>query len=108
MKKSLIFPLVYSVIFTGLLFPPYSAAQSDGLASRWSFDEADGSVARDSVRGTDDKITGLFERVDGITGKGLRFDEETTSITRSAQDAPQITTALSVEGWVAVSTYPWN
>jgi hypothetical protein len=102
--------LVYFAILAGLLFPPHSAAQSEGLGlvAQWSFDEKDGSLARDSVRGADDKITGLFKHLDGVAGEGLRFDGETTSIRRAAQDSPQITNALSVEAWVAVSTYPWN
>ena len=44
----------------------------------------------------------------GLSGEGLRFDGETTGITRPAQDSPKITNALAVEAWVAVSTYPWN
>jgi len=100
--------LVYFAIFAALVLPPYSAAQSEGSVARWSFDEKDGSVARDSVRGVDDKITGLFKHLDGVTGEGLRFDGETTSITRAAENSPLITNALSVEAWVAVSTYPWN
>ncbi len=95
-------------VVAGLCLSKYCAAQTEGLAARWSFDENDGSVARDSVHGTDDKITGRFKHVGGVTGQALRFDGETTSITRAAQDSPRITDALTVEAWVAVSTYPWN
>ena len=100
--------LIYLAIIASLLFSSYSAAQSQGLAAQWSFDEKDGAVARDSVRGADDNVSGHFKHVSGVTGEGLRFDGETTGITRAAQDSPQITNALTVEAWIAVSTYPWN
>ena len=60
------------------------------------------------MRGIDDKITGLFRHVNGVSGEGLRFDGETTSIVRPAQEAPQISDGLSVEAWIAINTYPWN
>ncbi|HSS97894.1 MAG TPA: hypothetical protein VLK33_12730, partial [Terriglobales bacterium] len=98
----------YLLILVCLFATAHSFAQSEGLVGRWSFDEKDGSVARDSVKGADDKISGFFKHVDGLSGQALRFDGETTSITRAAHDAPQISDALTVEAWVAVSTYPWN
>lgn len=100
----------YLCVVASVLIPSYStsAAQSQGLAAQWSFDEKGGAVARDSIRRADDAVTGHFKHVDGIVGGGLRFDGETTGITRVAKDSPQFSNALSVEAWVAVSTYPWN
>jgi hypothetical protein len=91
-----------------LLIPLQARAQSDHVIAKWSFDEATGDIARDSVRGSNDVIKGFYKRVDGVAGHALRFDGETTSIVQPAQDSPQIRNAFSVEAWVAVSTYPWN
>ena len=99
---------IFFAILSSLLISSPSTAQSQGLVAQWSFDEKDGATTRDSVRGVDDKISGHFKHVNGLSGEGLRFDGETTGITRPAQDSPKITNALTVEAWVAVSTYPWN
>jgi hypothetical protein len=106
--KTLFLVFILSTIFIGLISPADSSAQSQGAVARWSFDEKEGIVARESIRGADDKISGLFRHVNGVVGNGLRFDGETTIITRAAKDAPQLTSALAVEAWVAVNTYPWN
>src|SRR2546423_8082525 len=99
---------VFWMVITVISLCGYSTAQNAGLAAQWSFDERDGQLARDSVRGTDDNITGLFKHVAGVTGQAVRFDGETTSIKRAAQDSQQITDDLTVEACVAVNTYPWN
>jgi hypothetical protein len=96
------------MVVTMVSLAGYSTAQNTGLAAQWSFDERDGQLAHDSARGADDKITGLFKHVTGVTGQALRFDGETTSIKRAAQDSPPITDALTVEAWIAINTYPWN
>lgn len=84
------------------------AAQTDNLAAKWTFDEPSGDTARDSVRGTNDTIKGIFRHVDGVSGHALRLDGETTSILQPAQDSPELESAFSVEAWIAVNTYPWN
>jgi len=99
--------LICTAVCTGW-FLSYCVAQTQNPVAHWSFDETGGSFARDSVRGADDQISGFFKRVHGVAGEALRLDGQTTSITRKAQDAPQITQAFTVEAWVAVSTYPWN
>jgi hypothetical protein len=91
------------------LFVPVSAlAQANGPIAEWSFDEANGPIAHDSVSGTDDAISGLFKRVNGVSGGGLRFDGESTVITRSYKSVPATAAGLTAEAWVAVNAYPWN
>jgi hypothetical protein len=80
-----------------LLIPLQARAQSDHVIAKWSFDEATGDIARDSVRGSNDVIKGFYKRVDGVAGHALRFDGETTSIVQPAQDSPAIRNAFSVE-----------
>jgi hypothetical protein len=108
MKRSAFIASAVLIFPAFLLLSVSGSAQSDHLVAHWSFDEASGNVARDSVRGANDTIRGVFKHVNGVAGQALRFDGETTSISQPAQDAPDIKDALSVEAWVAVSTYPWN
>jgi len=87
--------------------PSFVLAQT-GPVAQWSFNEAGVQVAHDSVSGADDAIGGLFKCVTGVSGSGLRFDGETTVITRAGKGVPQTTAGLTVDAWVAVNTYPWN
>ena len=57
-----------------ICIPTFVLAQSNSPGAEWSFNEISGQVARDSVSGTDDAIGGLFSRVSGVSGNGLRFD----------------------------------
>ena len=86
----------------------FADAQDSGLVAEWSFDESSGQTARDSVSGINDTITGVFKRVNGVSGRGLQFDGETTVIIRDRKIAPKTGSGLTVEAWVAVNTYPWN
>ena len=91
------------VLLTGVSF-----AQSSEPVAKWSFEEITGSTIKDSVRGTEDKIGGLYKLVPGVKGKGLRFDGYTTHIVRKAKDVPELSTAFTLDAWVALDTYPWN
>jgi Concanavalin A-like lectin/glucanases superfamily len=88
--------------------PLFVQAQTRGPVAEWPFNETGGRVAHDSVSGMDDAIGGLFKRVTGVSGTGLRFDGETTVISRGYKGVPQTTAGLTVDAWVAVNTYPWN
>jgi Concanavalin A-like lectin/glucanases superfamily len=100
---------VVSAIFSLLLFiPAFVLAQDNGPVAEWLFNETSGQIAHDSVSGADDAIGGLFKRVNGVSGNGLRFDGETTVITRGSKGAPPTIKGVTVDAWVAVNTYPWN
>jgi hypothetical protein len=88
--------------------PTLVFAQSSGPIAQWSFDETSGQFAHDSISGNDDTIVGLFKHVPGISGNGLRFDGETTVITRAYKNVPPPIAGVTVDAWVAVNTYPWN
>ncbi len=89
-------------------FPAVTFAQDQGLVAKWSFDEAASPATHDSVSGNDDKVEGFYKYVPGVTGTGLRFDGYTTHVIRTAQKAPPLADAFSVEAWVALNTLPWN
>jgi hypothetical protein len=91
-----------------ICIPAFVLGQTNGPVAEWSFNENSGQVAHDSVGGTDDAIVGSFKRVAGVSGNGLRFDGETTVITRGHKGVPQSTAGVTVDAWVAVNTYPWN
>jgi hypothetical protein len=83
-------------------------AADDGPVARWKFDDGMAAAAIDSVTGTSDPITGFSKYVDGVTGRALMFDGYTTYVTRSADKAPQLTDAFTIEAWIALQTLPWN
>lgn len=89
-------------------FPLAALAQQRAPVAEWSFNESSGTVAHESISGTDDIIVGLFKHVPGVSGNGLRFDGDTTVITRGHRSAPKVGSQVTVEAWVAVNTYPWN
>lgn len=88
-------------------------SQDNGLLAYWSFDEASGTDTVERVQQTEDTIRGNFSFVDGVRGKGLKFDGFTTRITRDSfvngkWNAPEIKDAITVEAWIAPQAYPWN
>jgi len=56
----------------------------------------------------DDVIAGNWWRREGVSGAGLKSDDYTTRIVRKAPKAPRLSSALTVEAWVALAAYPWN
>ncbi|MCX6574751.1 MAG: LamG domain-containing protein, partial [Candidatus Aminicenantes bacterium] len=81
----------------GLLGISLAAAERIPIAS-WSFDPGFGW----------DEVRGFQKSVDGVAGKALRFDGQTTAVVRPAAKMPRISGAFSVEAWVALQTYPWT
>ena len=90
------------------VFATLAAGQEAGPVARWDFDEAGGAKARENISKIDDNVGGYFTYAPGVTGSALRFDGYTTSVTRSAKQAPAMGSAVGVSAWIAPSTYPWN
>ncbi len=100
--------VVLVAICSLICVPTLVLAQSSRPVAEWSFNESSGQVAHDSVSGNDDAIGGLFKRVSGVSGNGLRFDGESTVITRGYKGVPQTSAGVTLDAWVVVNTYPWN
>jgi hypothetical protein len=83
-------------------------ASDDALVAHWALDEDRGRIALDSASGTEDAIGGFVERLPGVSGRALRFDDMTTHVRREAARAPSLDEAFTVEAWVALQAYPWN
>ncbi|MFC1739670.1 LamG domain-containing protein [Planctomycetota bacterium] len=75
----------------------------------WKFDEAQGDVAVESVSGEKGTVEGhksLWEK--GVSGTALQFDGYNSIIRLSAARGPKVSSALTLEGWIAIGAYPWN
>ena len=75
----------------------------------WRFDEGMGNATVESVIGTESEIEGhrsYWKR--GVSGTCLAFDGYSSAIRVPANEAPPITDAVTLEGWVALGAYPWN
>ena len=86
-----------TLILAGCLANAAFATDRPPVAS-WSFDQ--GAAV--------DELRGFHKYVDGVAGKALRFDGQTTAVVRPAAKMPRIGGAFSVEAWVALQTYPWT
>jgi hypothetical protein len=86
-----------TLILAGCLANAAFATDRPPVAS-WSFDQG----------AAGDELRGFHKYVDGVAGKALRFDGQTTAIVRPAVKMPRIDGAFSVEAWVALQTYPWT
>ncbi len=84
------------------------SAQSGQPVAKWAFDETGGAAARNSVTVTEDKISGFFLRVPGVSGQALQFDGDTTSVVEAAATLPPMSNAFTVGVWIAINHYPWN
>ena len=74
----------------------------------WTFDEGGGNTALDRATGVTDTIKGNSWRRAGVSGTGLKFDDFTTQVVRAAGKAPRLSSAFTVQAWMALAAYPWN
>ncbi len=75
----------------------------------WKFDEGMGDMAKESVKGQKRDIAGgksLWRQ--GVSGTALQFDGYKTKIELPAKHAPKIKSAITLEGWAVLGSYPWN
>lgn len=75
----------------------------------WKFDEGQGSTTVETVSGVESPIPGnkaLWKG--GISGTALHADGYNTRITLPHENAPAVEKEITLEGWIALSAYPWN
>ncbi len=85
------------LIMAGCLANAVFAGDRPPVAS-WTFDQGFGG----------DDVRGFRKLVDGVAGRALRLDGQTTVVVRAAAKMPRLGGAFSVEAWVALQTYPWT
>ncbi len=74
----------------------------------WSFDSIQDERVFESVSGTQDPVSGFHRLVKGVKGQAIVLDGYTTCISSSANQAPELGQAFTIEAWVAIGAYPWN
>lgn len=94
----------------------YSEQPKSWLIAAWSFDEGQGSSAKDAASDKKDKIEhalgkGRFQPQQppdwrpGISGTALSFDGYSTYIRRSSVDVGKPTDGLTITAWIVPRTY---
>jgi len=98
---------------SGAAAPAQGSPVKTGVAGRpvtwWKFDEAQGDTTVETVGDSKCTVEGhksLWKK--GVSGTALQFDGYNTLINLPASEAPRISSALTLEGWVAIGAYPWN
>lgn len=66
------------------------------------------SQVTDKATRRPDRGVGFLEYVDGVKGRGLKFDGFTACVIRDAASVPAMGEAFTCEAWVAPQEYPWN
>ena len=107
--KKLMAVLWLTLLFSGLelLAWPEGGGQ-EKLIAWWKLENVDNGKISEAAGVKNDRITGNYKIVGGISGKAIRFDGFTTSITRKAADFPALNRSFTIEAWVAPAAYPWN
>jgi hypothetical protein len=104
--------LILLVIASSSLAQPGSAGKtkntSGNLISRWSFDAQSGRSVYDEIQQKRDSVYGSFEYVPGISGDAIKLDGFRTYIRRDRHNSRNLEGAFTVEGWIALASYPWS
>ena len=79
-----------------------------GPAAWWPLDTVEGEVSPDQAGGHRDRLLGLHRIGAGVVGQAIVFDGYTTVLRRAAAAAPVVSSAFTVEAWLALGAYPWN
>lgn len=75
----------------------------------FSFNEGIGYETVENITGSTCPISGhksLWKK--GISGTALEFDGYTSSVVFRSVKAPEISSGLTIEAWIALAAYPWN
>jgi hypothetical protein len=78
-------------------------------AAWWKFDEGQGDETVETESGAECNIKGhksLWKK--GVSGTALQFDGYNTVVELPASKAPEVSSGLTLEGWIAIGAYPWS
>ena len=79
-----------------------------GPVAWWPLDTAEAGTSPGRAGGHRDRIEGLHRVALGVVGQAIVFDGYTTVLRRTAATAPLVSSAFTVEAWLALGAYPWN
>lgn len=75
-RKNIMVLLAVFLMMT-VFFAGFALSQEPQLVARWALDEADGNTVLDFVGKNDGEMIGKPERVNGMFGRGVKFDQGT-------------------------------
>ena len=104
-------PLLLLLIFATVCAPTHGQSgipKNHREIDRWSFDNQSGRLLLDESRQKKDTVFGNFEFVPGVSGKALKLDGFRTYVQRKMKAADNPEGAFTVEGWIALASYPWS
>ena len=117
-NKYLILPVSGWALFFLVIAASASLAQSGStgtekstagnLINWWSFDAENGRSAYDEIQQKKDSIYGSFEYVPGVSGNAIKLDGFRTFIKRDRYNISNLEGPFTVEGWIALASYPWS
>ena len=82
------------------------ATEAPPPVASWNFDAPVGSAGPGGLNQTDLLPGATF--LPGVRGQALLLNGQTTQLTRPASQVPAITTGFTVQGWLALGSYPLN
>jgi hypothetical protein len=106
MKKY--FPICMVIFYLFSFSVPVGLCEETQTVAWWPLDETVMDSVHEKMKEMDDQIAGNFRIVSGVSGKAIKFDGYTTSVTRKASEAPQLASAFTIEAWLAIAAYPWS
>ena len=102
------FPFAAAIMLILILSVSNGICEEAKPIAWWPFDGETVDSVHEKIKGIDDPITGNFRIVPGLSGKALKFDGCTTILTRKVSEAPRLSSAFTVEAWLAIAAYPWS
>ncbi len=75
----------------------------------FKFDEAKGDETVESFSKAKSVITGdktVWKK--GLSGTALQFDGYKTTVKIAGDKTPKLSSAITLEGWIAIGAYPWS
>ena len=83
-------------------------AMSQNPIMHWDFERVAKRNLIELPTNITDTIEGNFEQVNGVVGKGLRFDGHTTRVIRKSLSLKKPDSDFTLDTWVSLGEYPWN
>ncbi|OXU15161.1 LamG domain-containing protein [Sedimentisphaera salicampi] len=88
---------------------PLTLPCEGGAAPRlWYKFESSSGYVKDACTGRQEPIEGYYRYEEGVYGKAIVFDGQTTKILCEAKYAPKLADAFTIDAWIAPQTYSWN
>lgn len=88
--------------------PPVPSQLPPGRVCWWHLDGRDEGGVLDAAQKVGDPVLGPVEFVPGVCGQALKLDGFRSHIRRENHPPGKLLDGFTVEGWVALASYPWS